>query len=116
MGLIDFDDAYVGVQLFDLALVLMEFAVVQEGEFAVPLAGAVLRGYSSVRRLGQAEASSLYDAMRFVCFKFLAYTVDLLDYRGAAAVQNPYLRRLDMFRGSELRARFDALLPVGGVL
>jgi homoserine kinase type II len=110
VGIIDFDDAYFGVLLYDLALVVMEFAIKEEGKMDFSLAEPVLRSYLAKRPLPREQAGALYDAMRFLCFKFLGYTAELAEFRGAGLLKNGYVTRLAMFRNPEVRARFEALL------
>jgi homoserine kinase type II len=109
-GIIDFDDAYFGVLLFDLALIVMEFAIKEEGSMDLGLAERVLRSYLSRRPLPGEQLASLYDSMRFLCFKFLGYTAELPEYQGEALLDNGYVTRLEMFRQADVRRDFTSLL------
>lgn len=110
VGFIDFDDSYWGVRFYDLALVLMEFSIKQEGSMEMELLEALLSGYQQKRQLLKEERSLLYDAMRFLCFKFLGYTAELDEFAGKLLLTNGYIHRLVYFRDPAVRVQFDAVL------
>lgn len=102
-GIIDFDDAYVGSPLLDLALVVMEFATPATNWLELRLAEPLLRHYARARPVAPADAESLTDAMRFLCFKFLGYTLPLTLEKGLPPSSNSYFQRLSHLRDAAVR-------------
>ncbi|MFB1479874.1 homoserine kinase [Corallococcus sp. RDP092CA] len=110
VGFIDFDDSYWGVRFYDLALVMMEFSIKQEGSMELELVESLLTGYLRQRKVSPEERALLFDAMRFLCFKFLGYTAELEEFQGEKLLTNGYIERLRFFRSADVKARFNTLL------
>lgn len=112
---IDFDDAYLGLPLLDLAFTVMEFATPPDETLDVVLAEAVLSGYLDAGGKVTVEAEAFYDALLFLCCKFLCYTLPLSKQNNEPLTSNTYYRRLldlsDPTRRGALEAAFRSLLP-----
>lgn len=94
IAFIDFDDAYCGSILLDLALVVMEFATPPDEILDGTLASAVLDGYAEAAGEVAYTGAELYEALLFLCCKFFCYTLELTLGDGMPATANPYYRRL----------------------
>ncbi|MFD7244527.1 phosphotransferase [Streptomyces massasporeus] len=104
---IDYDDAYLGLPLLDLALVVMEFATPEDNRLDPGLAGAVLRAYVAASEEPPATPEELLDALVFLCCKFMAYTLPLNLQRGESIADNDYLRRLALLRDDAVRRELE---------
>ena len=105
-GIIDFDDAFLGSPLLDLALVVMEFATREDNELDFALVEAFLTSYSKDGVPIEVTAESLWNATRFQCFKFLGYTVELTVQKDQAPSENDYFRRLLYLTDPAIKQRF----------
>ncbi|EKX67496.1 homoserine kinase [Streptomyces ipomoeae] len=103
-GVIDFDDCYWGIQLCDLALATMEFAATDGIRIDWELAGATLDSYRQHRALKAEDGALIFDAFRFLCIKFLGYTLDLGDPQ-----DNPYLHRLRFLAADGTREAYEEM-------
>ncbi|CAL9367813.1 Homoserine kinase [Streptomyces sp. enrichment culture] len=102
VGFIDFDDAYLGSSLLDLALVVMEFSTPADNVIDLDLVAALLRAY--VAAGGPRPDTDVFpEALLFLCCKFLCYTAQIQQRQGEPIEQNDYLRRLRHLRTREVR-------------
>ncbi|GAA3086068.1 hypothetical protein GCM10017562_65130 [Streptomyces roseofulvus] len=115
VAFIDFDDAYCGLILLDLALVVMEFATPPDEILDGTLAAAVLDGYAQA--VGELEytGAELYDALLFLCCKFFCYTLELTLGEGEPATANPYYRRLVDLTAPGRRAALQEVLSARAI-
>lgn len=103
IALIDFDDAYFGTLLFDVAITAMSYSFRSAVDFDISLAKAFLDGYEQ----GQPSVDRrlLMDAMWVNFFRFYAYTLPLTLGQGEAPGANVHAQRITHFAAPELRAR-----------
>jgi homoserine kinase type II len=104
---IDYDDAYLGLPLLDLALVVMEFATPPDNRLDAELAAAVLRAYVRASEQPPPTPGELLDALVFLCCKFMAYTLPLNLQRGENIADNDYLRRLVLLSDDTVRRELE---------
>ncbi len=104
---IDYDDAYLGLPVLDLALVVMEFATPPDNRIDPDLATAVLRAFGQHGGEPVPAPEDLLDALIFLCCKFMAYTLPLNLQRGETVTDNEYFRRLEHLRDDTVRRALD---------
>ncbi|MFG2348671.1 homoserine kinase [Streptomyces phaeochromogenes] len=104
---IDYDDAYLGLPLFDLALVVMEFATPPDNRIDAGLATAVLAAFRQHGGEPIPSPEDLFDALIFLCCKFMAYTLPLNLQRGENVTDNDYFRRLEYLRDDAVRQQLE---------
>ncbi len=105
-GIIDFDDAFLGSPLLDLALTMMEFSTWPENELDFELMAALLTSYHEHDPPLQVTPERLWNATRFQCIKFLGYTIDLTVKAGDKPTENDYYKRLLHLEQAKVQARF----------
>lgn len=105
-GIIDFDDAFLGSPLLDLALVVIEFSTRPGNEFDFDLMAALLASYREHAPPVQVTPQELWNASRFQCLKFLGRTVELTVTAGDMPTENDYFQRLRCLERPECQARF----------
>jgi homoserine kinase type II len=111
-GVVDFDDAYVGDALLDLALVATEFAYLPGNVLDLDLLASFLRAFQGAEPGAPAWTPEVFvDACTFVFCKFACYTLPLQNGPSAYTGGNEYLGRLEQVRDP---ARRTALLSVLG--
>lgn len=94
-GFIDFDDAYLGTSLFDVAIAAMQLSFTGETDLCFGLVQAFLDGYHKHRP--QVDERLLVDAMRLNCFRFFTLTLPLTVGEGRMPADNVYLKRIRFF-------------------
>ncbi|MFE2205064.1 phosphotransferase [Streptomyces rubiginosohelvolus] len=109
---IDYDDAYLGLPLLDLALVVMEFATPPDNRMDPDLAAAVLRAFREHGGEPTPSPADLLDALTFLCCKFMAYTLPLNLRRGENITDNDYFRRLEHLRDDTRRRALGEALAL----
>jgi len=105
-GIIDFDDAFMGSPLLDLALVAMEFSAQKDNTIDFPMMSAFLEAYAEDGLPISITPEGLWNSSRFQCFKFLGYTIELTAEAGAAPTANEYFQRLIYLTEPTTRERF----------
>lgn len=115
-GIIDFDDAYLGNPLLDLALVASEFAVTADNVLQPELMSAFFEAYRRVSRYPvRATQEELYAALIFVYCKFTCYTLPLQGGAAAYTGGNEYIDRLrDAMSVSGRQSVIRAGTPLAG--
>ena len=108
VGVVDFDDAYLGSPLLDFALAAMEFSV-QEGSeaFASSMLNAFVRSYLTILPELPGTSLEIVEGIRYQCCKFAVYLNELAsthirhqDYH----IYNPYMIRLDHLQCADIRS------------
>lgn len=74
-GVVDFDNAYIGILAYDLANTLFWYGT-QNKKFNIKAALEVYRGYNSVRKLTKSEKESLYALLRILFYSIILCNVD----------------------------------------
>lgn len=97
-GVIDFDNAYRGPFILDLAKSMVWFGLEAEGTFSLEKASEILRGYVRGRRVTLAEYRELYTAIHYA---FLSHIV--MDYY-MHALQKTDRKYFDYITGDFLRS------------
>lgn len=113
VGFIDFDDAYYGTLLHDVAIAAMEFGT---GPDAVPdpaLVAPLVAAYAALR--GPVAAGDLVRAMWLNGFRFYGDALAITLRDGGTPADNLYARRLDYYRDAARRARLVAALERSSV-
>ncbi|MEV2263105.1 phosphotransferase [Streptomyces anulatus] len=111
---IDYDDAYLGLPLLDLALVVMEFSTHSDNHIDGDLAATLLRAYAREGGDVGIAPEIFHDALIFLCCKFMAYTLPLTLERGEGIAENEYFIRLRHLRNETVRT--NLLKQLSGVL
>jgi len=106
-GIIDFDDSYHGSLVVDLAVVLMEFGFVTDGELDLELSRLLLEAYYRMRPGSVMESDLIVDAMTCACYKYLGYTSNLDSYAGIKLLENEYIARIRYLAGASVRQRLQ---------
>ena len=99
--LIDFDDVSLGPVRLDLATGAMEFAFGADTDLSTELVARFVRGYESARGRVENTATTI-DDIWFNCFRFFAYTIELLKPREALE-ENVYFRRVMSLKNRSYR-------------
>lgn len=104
-GVVDFDDAYVGDALLDLALVATEFAYLPDDVLDLDLLESFLRAFYGARRHAPSWTPEAFvDACTFVFCKFACYTLPLQGGPASYTGGNEYLTRLQQVGDPGVRA------------
>ena len=109
VGVIDFDDAYLGSSLLDFALAAMEFSVPEQNEQIVTsLFGTFARSYLSVLPELPGTPLEIVEAIRYQCCKFAVYLNELASTHirhQSYHLNNRYITRLENLKSPDFRSR-----------
>jgi Ser/Thr protein kinase RdoA (MazF antagonist) len=105
-GFIDFDDAYYGSGITDIAVALMEFSAREDQHLDAAVGCAFIDGFAE-RAGTRPSGDALLAHMRLNCFRYLSYTLPLTLVAGDPVASNIYHRRLRYLGSADAERLID---------